>query len=222
MKKIPGDFIISHKCTINDNHMMYDSWDMKCNTEFLVILGHFLPFHPTNHPKTQNFGKMKKILEDSIILDKCTKNNYYMLCCSWDMAHNICNCYFSFWAIFCLFTSLAAWKIKIKKKHEKKYLEISSFTIVYEKSWLYAMLSLRYGTLWMYLSSILGHFLPFYPSNSLKNQNLKKWKKYLKISSFYTSVPKIMIICYTVPEIWHVSDVIVIFHFGWFFSLLPP
>ena len=24
-----GDTIISHKCTINDNHMIHDSWDMK-------------------------------------------------------------------------------------------------------------------------------------------------------------------------------------------------
>ena len=48
-----------------------------------------------------------------------------------------------------------------------------------------------------------------------------KLKKRLEIS-FYTSVPKIMIICYTVPEIWHVTDVIVIFHFGLFFALLPP
>ena len=28
--------------------------------------------------------------------------------------------------------------------------------------------------------------------------------------------------CYTVPEIWHVTNVIVIFHFGLFFALLPP
>ena len=31
-----------------------------------------------------------------------------------------------------------------------------------------------------------------------------------------------MIICYTAPEIWHVTDAIVIFHFGLFFALLPP
>ena len=31
-----------------------------------------------------------------------------------------------------------------------------------------------------------------------------------------------MIICYTVPEIWHVTDVIFIFYFGLFFALLPP
>ena len=67
----------------------------------------------------------------------------------------------------------------------------------------------------------LGHFLPFYPTNNPKNQNFEKMKKRLKISSFYTNVPKIMIKCYTVPEIWRVTDVIVIFHFGLFFALLP-
>ena len=33
LKKMPGNIIISHKCTINDNHMMYDSWDMKHNRQ---------------------------------------------------------------------------------------------------------------------------------------------------------------------------------------------
>ena len=44
-------------------------------------------------------------------------------------------------------------------------------------------------------------------------------KKHLEISSFYTSVQKILIICYTVPEIWHATHVVVIFHFELF--LLP-
>ena len=69
---------------------------------------------------------------------------------------------------------------------------------------------------------ILDHFLPFSPTNNLKNQNFEKMKKHLEISSFYTSVPKIMIICYTVPEIWCVTDVSFIFHFGLVFALLPP
>ena len=64
-----------------------------------------------------------------------------------------------------------------------------------------------------------GLFLPFYPRNSPENEYFKKIK-HLVISSFYTSVPKLMIICCTVPEIWHVTDVI-IFHFGLFFNLLP-
>ena len=66
----------------------------------------------------------------------------------------------------------------------------------------------------------MGYFLSFYPPISPKNENFKKMKKPLEISSFYTSVPKIMIICYAVPEIWHVTHVIFIFHFRLFFVLL--
>ena len=87
-----------------------------------------------------------------------------MLYSSWDMACDRCNCYFSFWAIFCPFSSLTARKINISKN----------------------------------------------------------WKRYLEIYSFYTIVPKIMILCYTVPEIWRMTDVIVIFHFRLFFPSPPP
>ena len=60
------------------------------------------------------------------------------------------------------------------------------------------------------------------PPNSPKNQNLKKMKKHLEISSVYTSVPKIMIICYTVPYIWHVTDLIVFFILGYFLPFYLP
>ena len=43
-KKTPGDIIVLHRCTINDNHMMYGSWDYGTwRTEFFVILDRFLP-----------------------------------------------------------------------------------------------------------------------------------------------------------------------------------
>ena len=57
------------------------------------------------------------------------------------------------------------------------------------------------------------------------NQKTKFWKTEEKNPLeilFYTSVPKIMIICYIVPEIWRVTDVIFIFHFGLHFALLSP
>ena len=128
---------------------------------FFIILDCFFPF---NNPKNQNFEKLQKPPRDIIILHKCTKNHGHMLYCSWDMVHDKCNCYFSFWAIFCPFTPLTAQKIKI----------------------------------------------------------LKKWKKHLEISSFYICVPKIMIRWCTVPEIWCMTDVTVISHFGLFLALLPP
>ena len=42
---------------------------------------------------------------------------------------------------------------------------------------------------------ILVHFLPFYPPNNPKNQNFGKIKK------------KIIIISYTAPDIWYMTDV---------------
>ena len=62
--------------------------------------------------------------------------------------------------------------------------------------------------------------MPFYsPKNSI-HQNFKKWKHLLKIS-FYTCVPKIILIWCMVPEIQSETDKI-FGHFGWFFALLPP
>ena len=66
-------------------------------------------------------------------------------------------------------------------------------------------------------------FYHFTPLIAWKIKIKKKFfKKNPEISSFYTSVSKMVIICYTVPEIWHTSDVIVIFHFGLFFAIPPP
>ena len=158
-KKTPRDIIISQRCTKNHDHMLYCSWDMACDVYNYFS---FCPFTLLRTQKVKIKKKMKEKPGDIIILHKCTKNHDHMLYCSWDIAHDGCNCYFSFWAIFCPFTPLTAQKMKISKK----------------------------------------------------------WKKPLEIS-FYTSVPKLIIICYTVPEIWCMMDVIVIFHFGLFFALLP-
>ena len=65
-------------------------------------------------------------------------------------------------------------------------------------------------------------FCLFTPWTAWKIKISKKWKKNLQISSLYTSVPQIMIIWYTVPELWHMTDVNFIFHFGLLFALLPP
>ena len=48
-------------------------------TEFFVILDHFLPFYPPMDPENQNFEKMKKTLEDIIILQMCTINDSHMM-----------------------------------------------------------------------------------------------------------------------------------------------
>ena len=119
-QKTPGDM-----CTINNNHMMYVSWEMEDDgNSFFVILDHFLPFHSTKNPKSENFEKLEKTPGDIIILHRSTKNQ-----CSWDTTRNGCNFCFSWCAIFCPFTPVKTQKIKIKKKKKKKSLDISSFYI---------------------------------------------------------------------------------------------
>ena len=62
------DIILLHMCTINPDHMMYGSWDMKCNRQnFFAILGNFLPFYTPNSPKNENFKTIKKRPGDIII-----------------------------------------------------------------------------------------------------------------------------------------------------------
>ena len=132
-------------------------------TKFFVTKCHFLPFDLPNNPKNQNFEKMKQNTGDIIILHKCTINDNRLIYGSWD---------------------------------------ITTTDIIF--------------------FVILGHTLPFYPSNSWKNENFTKMKKEPGDIVFYTNVPKIMIICSAVPEIWHVTHVIFIFHFGLLFALLSP
>ena len=136
LKKTPGDIITLYICTINDNHMMYGSWGMEHNRHnFLSFWNVFCPFTTLWTQKTKILKNQKKMLENIIFLHNCTKSHDHMLYCSLGMVHNGCNCYFSFWTIFWPFISLRAWKIKIKKKSNKKPWRYHHFTIVYQKSW---------------------------------------------------------------------------------------
>ena len=86
---------------------------------FFVILDMFLPIYPPKNPENKNFEKMKNTPGCIIILHKCTKIHDHMLYCSWDMACDGCNCYFSIWTTFCSFTTLTCLKNENFKKMEK-------------------------------------------------------------------------------------------------------
>ena len=84
-------------------------------TEFFVIMDRFLPFYHPMDPENQNFEKMKKTLEDIIILQMFTINDNHMI---YDFSDMECNrqIFLSFWTIFCPFTPpLTPRKIKILK-----------------------------------------------------------------------------------------------------------
>ena len=61
LKKTPGDINILHICTINDNHMIYGSWDMAYNRKnFLSFWTIFCPFTLLWTQKTKIFKKIGK------------------------------------------------------------------------------------------------------------------------------------------------------------------
>ena len=110
------EIIILHNCTKNYDYRLYCSWNMvfdKCN--YFPFWPFFCPFTPPppNSPKKKISKKLKTTPGDVIVLHKWTKNHDYMLYCSWDMAYDLCNCCFQFWAIFCPFTPLTAQKMNI-------------------------------------------------------------------------------------------------------------
>ena len=80
MKETPGDNIILHNCTKNQDHMLYCSWDMAHMTDVIIFhFGLFFALYPPNSPKNENFKKMKKKPGDVIILHNCTKNDDHMV-----------------------------------------------------------------------------------------------------------------------------------------------
>ena len=165
--------------------LRYGAWRM----QFLFfILCYFLPFNPPNTAKNENVKKNEKI--------------------AWGY-HHFTQVYQKSWPYATLFLRYGAWHIQLLffilgyflpfyfrhslknenfKKTEKNTWRYHHFTQVYQKSWPYATLFLRYGAWRMrLLFFILRYFFPFYPSNSTKMENFnnKKRKKSLEISSFY-------------------------------------
>ena len=119
-KNISGNIILLHMSTINEDDMIHGSWNITCNTEFVVILGHFLLFDPPDYPENQIFEKMKKIPGDIIVLQMCIINENHMMYGSWDMEQDK-QIFFHFVFHFFPFTPLTIHKIKIFKKWEKPW-----------------------------------------------------------------------------------------------------
>ena len=111
-KKIAGDIIILHMCTENYSHMRSGSWDAEWERPiFLPLWAIFWAFTPLTTQKIKTFknwkknnNNKKKHLDISSFNTSETKNDDHMLYCSWDMAHDRCNFYFSFWTFFFPFT----------------------------------------------------------------------------------------------------------------------
>ena len=102
---------LCHKWQSNDVWFLrYWAWQ----TDFFVILDHFLPFYPPNKPKYQNFEKILKTPGDIIILHMSTINYNYIMHGSWDIKHDR-QSFFFILDNFLPSYPLKTWKIKILK-----------------------------------------------------------------------------------------------------------
>ena len=84
--------------------------------------------------------------------------------------------FMSFYHFFPLWPSQQPKKSKLKKKLKKNTRRYYHFTIMYHKWWWYVWF-LRYQARHTEFFVLLGHFLPFYPTNNLENQTSEKMKQ---------------------------------------------
>ena len=126
--------------------------------------------------------------------------------------------FLSFWIVFCRFISITTLKIKILKNLKNPSGDI----ILLHDHKLYCYLDMAHNGCNCF--SFWAIFCPFTPPAAQKIKKIKNWKKkkHLEIPLLYICVPKSMIRWCTVLEIWCVTDVIIISHFGLFYALLPP
>ena len=219
-KKNLRDIIILHMSTINENHMMYDSWVMECNRQnffwFWTIFCPFtFPFLTTYRMKI--LKKWKTNWRYHHFTQVHHKWQSYDI---WFLRYEVHQTEFScrFRPCFALLRPINLKNENCKKR--KRRLEISSF---YTSAPKIMIICYTVPEIWFVTDVIvIFHFGPFTLLTVQKMKLSWKWKNRLDILSFYRIVPKIMIICFTVPEIWCVTDVIVLFHFGLFFALLSP
>ena len=194
--------------------MMYAYSDMECDRHNC----HFRPFFALlPHYSCQKLKFWKNVKKSLDILSFYTCVPYNV----WRMVPEIWSVTEFFCHLQSFFTLLPPWKMKISKTKKKP-----GDIIILQKCTknpdhrLYCSRDMTCDD-WNCFFNFGLYFSLLRPPNSPKNQNFIKMKKNLEISSFYTSVPKIMIICFTVPEKWNMTNVIVIFHFGLFYALLP-
>ena len=154
LKKAPGDIIIWHICTIHENHMMYVSWDMEHNRQnFLSFWTVFCALSPPPSPSprpytltTQKIKVLKKWKNFLEILSFYTNVHKWQSNDVWFLRYGAC--WTKFFVIlypFLPFYPPNNLKNKNFEKLKKSTRRYHHFTMVYQKSWSYAILFMRYS-----------------------------------------------------------------------------
>ena len=151
--------------------MIYSSWNIEYDRLKLIIMGHFLHFHPPKNPKIRILKKCKKF-QDIIILHMCTKNHNHMRYSSWDM-EMIFFVILGYLLPFYSPNNLANQNLEKTKKASGDVISLHICTKNHDHM-MYASWDMEWDRQFFV---ILGHFCPFTP---LLTPKIKIWKKYNK------------------------------------------
>ena len=176
LNKTSGDNIILHICNINDNHMIYGSWEVEHNRHNFCHSGPFFAIFPA-------YGTRKS---------KLWRNEQH----TWRYYHFI-NVYHKWQSHDIWFLRYDAWRTEFFVILERfltfypaNNLKNPNFEKLTKNTWIYYHFTrvchkwqsndvwfLRYWARKTDFFVILDHFLLFYPLNNPKYQNFEKVKK---------------------------------------------
>ena len=175
-KKASRDVILLHTCAKNHDHIIYASWDKKCNRHNFLSFCAIFAILPHYWPQKLKFGKNVKKPWDIILLNMLTINEDHMMYDSWDIRYEG-QSFLSIWAIYCPFTVLTTSKFWKKFKKTCRDIIILHLCTTNENHMM------KSGVRQTEFFVIMDYFLPFYlappdlPTNNPKNQNFDKMKK---------------------------------------------
>ena len=117
-KKMPDDIILLQMRAINEDHMIHDSWNIRCDRQNFYHIGPFFALSPTWQPRKSKFWKNQKTTGDIIIL---THKHHIWKSYGWSLRYGarLTKC-FVIWDCFCPFTPLMTQKFKILKNWKKE------------------------------------------------------------------------------------------------------
>ena len=179
----PGDIILLHMCTINEDHMMYGngSWELRHSRQFLSFWANFSPLTLLTIQQIKILKKWKNYLE-ILSFYTCVPQMTITWCMVLDISSMTDGlfCHFRKFLPFCPSNNSQNQNFE---KLKKKYMEILSFKYVYHK-WKSHVWFLRYGawkTGFFSFCNIFGHFTPLTTQKMKKKPtniiNLQKWTK---------------------------------------------
>ena len=190
-------------------------------------MDYFLPFYHPNSPKNKNFNEKKTTWRYHHFPQVYQKSWSYAILFLKYMVYDGWNCYFLFSAIFCPFESPNSPKKSFRTMEKTTTTTTPNwryhdFPQVYQKSWSYATLFLRYmvcdGCNCYFSFWAIFCLFTALTAQKIKILKLKKKIKKTKTKKITCRYHDHMLCCSW--DIWCVTDVVVIFHFGSFFFLI--